>query len=88
MLKIELEDSYVVPYLNRLSDLMWIIARTQEKIALTAREKKRNRMPIEAKLSAKNQQEQTFLHTSLVKKNLIDHHPEFEANCLESHDSK
>ena len=39
VLKIELEDSYVVPYLNRLSDLMWIIARTQEKITLTAREK-------------------------------------------------
>jgi len=39
-LAIEAEDSNVMPYLNRLSDLMWIIARTQEKKSLTAKEKK------------------------------------------------
>ena len=31
VLAIEVEESNVMPYLNRLSDLMWIIARTQEK---------------------------------------------------------
>ena len=40
VLAIEAEDSNVMPYLNRLSDLMWIIARTQEKKSLTAKEKK------------------------------------------------
>ena len=40
VLAIEVEDSNVMPYLNRLSDLMWIIARTQEKKSLTAKEKK------------------------------------------------
>ena len=40
VLAIEAEESNVMPYLNRLSDLMWIIARTQEKKSLTAKEKK------------------------------------------------
>ena len=33
--------SSVVPYLNRLSDLLWTLARWQEDEALPARERKR-----------------------------------------------
>lgn len=33
------EESFVVPYLNRLSDLCWLLARAVEKEHLTAREK-------------------------------------------------
>ena len=31
------EDSKVIPYLNRLSDLLWSLARWQEGVAVTAR---------------------------------------------------
>ena len=31
------EDSKVIPYLNRLSDLLWSLARWQEGTAVTAR---------------------------------------------------
>ncbi len=31
------EDSHVVPYLNRLSDLCWLLARSTEREHLTAR---------------------------------------------------
>ena len=34
------EDSHVVPYLNRLSDLLWTMARWQEGQFMPAREKK------------------------------------------------
>jgi cob(I)alamin adenosyltransferase len=34
------EGSFVVPYLNRLSDLLWTMARWQEGIFLPARERK------------------------------------------------
>ena len=32
------EDSYAVPYLNRLSDLLWTMARWQEGTSLPSRE--------------------------------------------------
>jgi len=31
------DDSQVVPYLNRLSDLLWVLARWQEGVSLTTR---------------------------------------------------
>ena len=34
------EGSFVVPYLNRLSDLLWTMARWQEGVFLPARERK------------------------------------------------
>ena len=34
------DGSFVVPYLNRLSDLLWTMARWQEGIFLPARERK------------------------------------------------
>ncbi len=34
---IELEGSHVVPYLNRLSDVCWLLARSLESEHLTAR---------------------------------------------------
>ena len=37
------EDSRVVPYLNRLSDLLWTMARWQEGQFMPAREKKKDR---------------------------------------------
>tara|TARA_B100001741_G_scaffold281174_1_gene254819 strand:- start:4029 stop:4667 length:639 start_codon:yes stop_codon:yes gene_type:complete len=37
-LKIQIDDSFVGPYLNRLSDLMWMLARWQDQGSLSARE--------------------------------------------------
>ncbi|HJM27976.1 MAG: cob(I)yrinic acid a,c-diamide adenosyltransferase [Acidimicrobiales bacterium] len=37
VLKVESEGSLVLPYLNRLSDLMWILARLHEEDILTAK---------------------------------------------------
>src|SRR5947208_556894 len=42
-LAVAAEDSHVMPYLNRLSDLLWTMARWQEGEFMPAREKKRNR---------------------------------------------
>jgi cob(I)alamin adenosyltransferase len=39
-LSVAAEGSFVVPYLNRLSDLLWTMARWQEGIFLPARERK------------------------------------------------
>lgn len=39
VLRVAAEGSYVVPYLNRLSDLLWTMARWQEGISLLAKEK-------------------------------------------------
>jgi cob(I)alamin adenosyltransferase len=36
-LAVAVEGSYAVPYLNRLSDLMWTLARWQEDVPLPAR---------------------------------------------------
>lgn len=38
VLAVDLEGSSVLPYLNRLSDLLWALARTTESQALPARE--------------------------------------------------
>jgi len=40
-LAVAAEGSYVLPYLNRLSDLLWTMARWQEDEFLPARERKR-----------------------------------------------
>ncbi|MBF81885.1 MAG: ATP:cob(I)alamin adenosyltransferase [Actinobacteria bacterium] len=37
-LKIQIDGSFVGPYLNRLSDLMWMLARWQDQGSLSARE--------------------------------------------------
>ncbi len=37
-LKIQVDSSFVGPYLNRLSDLMWMLARWQDQGSLPARE--------------------------------------------------
>jgi len=37
ILSVEVEGSLVLPYLNRLSDLMWILARLHEENTLTAK---------------------------------------------------
>ena len=41
VLKVESENSHVVPYLNRLSDLLWILARLHEENTLTAKVEKK-----------------------------------------------
>mgnify|MGYP001276440675 CR=1 FL=1 len=42
ILKIQTGDSFAGPYLNRLSDLMWMLARWQDKGSLSAREVEEN----------------------------------------------
>ena len=37
ILSVEVEGSFVLPYLNRLSDLMWILARSHEEDTLIAK---------------------------------------------------
>ena len=43
VLKVQTEDSFVGPYLNRLSDLLWMLARWQDKGSLPARKTDTNK---------------------------------------------
>ena len=37
VLKVVAEDSQILPYLNRLADLLWVMARWQEETSIASR---------------------------------------------------